>query len=965
MLVRVLISLLLIFESIFMLGQQYATQLVKFDENDGFKAANYIGDVKSDSEGNIWIVDFNQVNKYDGISFKTVKPGKVNHNALLRFIEGVNGQKMVLDYSGLFYFIEGDTLKPYEYNEKLKELNIGSVYTDVFLDRDDRLHISYKNTGYIIVDEGEITRPLSKISSKLKGEVIILKKDGSCFVSFTTEKRKLAEKIYVLNEDLSVLDSIPIHKKEYTYPNSKTNWKNGRMYYSNGFGNYYVISKDGKITEQEFEHPIINLYLDSYDNLWVSTFEKGLYRLNARNLSQKRLLFPKTTSVLSQEDLEGGLWVYSYEEGLMLMPYPNYEYLNKSVDSGLLNKVSCLGFEDENLLITHSGKSIIKYNLATLEIDSIKTPTDSKLVIESIFKDSKSNILWLSQRGKLYYLINGVWKSFQTNKIPDFSSRSRVQIIGYDSDTDCNIAICDNRYFLFRDTTIKYVSPQFEDKVFTVCKVDNKTYVSTFSGVFLQEGERVSSLENKFPALKERAHSITVFNDQIFFAIKNRGLYSLKDEILSRITYNGLPIENALVFKRNEDSLWYFSNQGSFLLERNGTVSTFERLPKMVSSSIISNKYGVFWATLKKGVFYSPFKGILKNKLNPVYLKLNSIVINGESQIIEDSSFQVTYSRSFVQVNYQAITFKDWPVTYRYKMEGLNEAWMISSEKSIQFTNLPIGDYKFQLQAKLGEQVWSNPIQVKFVVLPPFWRKWWFILISTLAISLFIYWIISYRFRIIKREKDLVIDKLKAEQRALRAQMDPHFVFNVVASAQYLVMKEENDKAIEFLNMFSRLMRSILDHSNSNLISLEQEIKFLEDYIRLEHFRLEKSFSYTLNIDPIKSKLLTAVPPFIIQPFIENAIHHGLKNKEGEKDLYLEFRIEKGYLIVEVRDTGIGRENAGKFISEEKRKRKSHGIRIIKERLELHNNRKQDNIIYTDPIEGGTHVTVKIKLDQK
>ena len=226
------------------------------------------------------------------------------------------------------------------------------------------------------------------------------------------------------------------------------------------------------------------------------------------------------------------------------------------------------------------------------------------------------------------------------------------------------------------------------------------------------------------------------------------------------------------------------------------------------------------------------------------------------------------------------------------------------------------------------------------------------------------YWLISYRFRIIKREKDLVIDKLKAEQRALRAQMDPHFVFNVVASAQYLVMKEENEKAIEFLNMFSRLMRGILDHSNSNFISLDQEIKFLKDYIDLERFRLEKSFKYTLEIDQVKSNAQIQVPPFIIQPFIENAIHHGLKNKEGEKTLHVKFWFEKGFLVIEIKDSGIGRKNAGKFISEEKRRRKSHGIRIIKERLELHNNRKQGNIIYTDSENEGTVVLVKIKLNQ-
>lgn len=949
--------------SLVALAQNYPTPIVKFDENDGFKTSNYIGDVKADSEGNIWVVNFNQVSRYDGISFKEIKPGRTNHNALLRFIEGYGGQKAIIDYSGLLYFVENDTLRPYQYNSILKGLNSTSGFTDLYIDSLDRLHISYNRTGYLIIEDGEVIRPLEQIEKQIQGEVIILRDNGECFLSFTTKGKRQAQKIFVLNENLEVLDSIDTQKKEYNYPNSKTSWRNGYMYYSNGLGNLFRINRNGKIEEIEFEHPIVNLFYDSYNKLWISTFEHGVYQGKGETVDYSQVYFPKTTSVVSEQDIEGGLWVFSYEEGLMLMPYPNYTYINQSINPNLLSNVSSLAFSGKNLLMAHSGKSIFTYNLESKKVDSISAPIIQGKLVESMYKDSLSGIFWFSQRGKLFYRTNETWTSFQTSKIPGFNSRSEVKIIGYDQNTNCNIAIFDKRYFLFRDTLIKYVSPEFEDEVFTLLKQDNQTYVSTYAGVFVQQGESITGLEKRFPVLKERAHSITEFDGQVLIAIKNGGLYSLKKDELKPLLFQGLPIENAYVIKVSEDSLWCFASQGSFLFQKGGTISGYEKLPEMVSASEVGNEHGFFWSTWNKGVFYTPFSAIMQNKLKPVRLKINDIRINGVQQSLSDGSFEVSYNKNFVQIAYQPLTYKNWPVVYRYKMTGLNDEWISSTEKVVQFTALPIGEYQFQLQAKMGDQIWSEPIQFKFVVHPPIWREWWFIALSVLTFCLIVYWAIAYRFKIIKREKDLVIDKLKAEQRALRAQMDPHFVFNVVASAQYLVMKEENEKAIEFLNMFSRLMRSILDHSNSNLISLEQEIKFLDDYISLERFRLEKSFDYQIDKAAISDKLNKAIPPFIIQPFIENAIHHGLKNKEGEKNLNIDFQIVKNYLLVHIIDNGIGRKNAGKFISEEKRKRKSHGIRIIRERLELHNDKKQGNVIYRDPESGGTEVTIKIKLD--
>mgnify|MGYP001595009734 FL=1 len=205
---------------------------------------------------------------------------------------------------------------------------------------------------------------------------------------------------------------------KFNYPSSKTGWQNGVFYYSNGRGNYYEINKLGQIKLREFKEPIINLLSDRYGSLWISIFEKGLYRLAGPNNQKEIHFFTNTTTVLAAEDLEGGLWAHSYEEGLLFFPYPNYFYINSQTDQLLPDNVNALGQEKEIILIASSSGELVRYNYITEKAESIALPTTKFGVTTSIFKDSLSNVLWLSKRGKLFYHVDGFWQSFKTKKLP-------------------------------------------------------------------------------------------------------------------------------------------------------------------------------------------------------------------------------------------------------------------------------------------------------------------------------------------------------------------------------------------------------------------------------------------------------------------------------------------------------------------------------------------------------------------
>ncbi len=186
----------------------------------------------------------------------------------------------------------------------------------------------------------------------------------------------------------------------------------------------------------------------------------------------------------------------------------------------------------------------------------------------------------------------------------------------------------------------------------------------------------------------------------------------------------------------------------------------------------------------------------------------------------------------------------------------------------------------------------------------------------------------------------LEIGKKVAETRlmALRAQMNPHFIFNSLNSIQECIVKEKVEEAHTYLSRFSRLLRMVIDYSEKSLISLDQEIQFLNLYLGLESLRFGQSFTYSIQVDPSLDGEETLVPSLLIQPFVENAIWHGLLHKNGDRKLYVSFiQRDQLHLVCVVEDNGIGRIRAaeikaGKFDSAQ---HESKGMRISQERIDL------------------------------
>ena len=405
------------------------------------------------------------------------------------------------------------------------------------------------------------------------------------------------------------------------------------------------------------------------------------------------------------------------------------------------------------------------------------------------------------------------------------------------------------------------------------------------------------------------------------------------------------------VFKDSVKNIWLSSEQG--LYRYNPPRQSLELFDN--SDNLQNNHYsfGQLFRSKSGNVLLPGFNGIsyfipekipLQNDSLKVFV-MNVTVNRDDSSYRINKTSSFNYSQNALAIDFIApYFFNGGKVKYRYMLKGIDKEWITTgSNTSVRFNSLAPGHYIFNVAASLNGKDWFDAKQpFSFVIHPPFWQRWWFralvvVLAGMLAFGTGRKAISKLKEREkLKREYERKIAEV--EMSSLRAQMNPHFMFNSLNSINNFILKNDPDNASGYLTKFSRLMRLILDNSRSEWVLFENELKALELYIELEVLRFDNAFDYSIEIAPDVDAAFVLVPPMIIQPYVENAIWHGLLHRK-ETGGKLDIRVwkNKEALKIEIADNGIGREEAKKRKSKTATRQKSHGMQITAQRLDIIN----------------------------
>ncbi len=356
-------------------------------------------------------------------------------------------------------------------------------------------------------------------------------------------------------------------------------------------------------------------------------------------------------------------------------------------------------------------------------------------------------------------------------------------------------------------------------------------------------------------------------------------------------------------------------------------------------------------------------------------------------------TIDLNYDQNFFAVGFSALSyFQSERNQYAYQLVGFNKDWVLCGNKPLAvFSNVSPGSYQFQVKGSNNDGVWSDIKTMSIHIIPPFWQTWWF---RAFAFTLLISVVIAlYRFQVERRTLKARLESEEAKRRqieaelnekeaafqlkisqtemsALRSQMNPHFIFNCLNSIQYFTAQNDAEKASNYLTKFSRLIRLVLENSKSERVTLTNELETLRLYIEMEAMRFQQKVSYAIEVATEIDTDSIQIPPLLLQPFVENAIWHGLMHKEEGGTVQVSVQQTQDNLLhVEIIDDGVGRQQAAEYKSKSATQNKSFGMKLTAERIELINQlyhtKTQVNVVDLIDENGkakGTRVTIYIPI---
>ncbi len=352
--------------------------------------------------------------------------------------------------------------------------------------------------------------------------------------------------------------------------------------------------------------------------------------------------------------------------------------------------------------------------------------------------------------------------------------------------------------------------------------------------------------------------------------------------------------------------------------------------------------------------------------IHDIYIK-ELLIPNFRVEYPVKSNLELKHNQNSIYVKWTPIYYGYHDdIEYSYSLDDDREHWIdIGSSGSMTLSNLSPGNFTLLVKATAFDNIIEKKL-LNFNITAPWWKRWWFLSLIAIIGIVLIYLFNRFRVNQISLRSKHEQEMVEMELNVLRAQMNPHFIFNSLNSIKRLIQKRDSENAIEYLMHFSLMIRQILSNSDKKLISLENEIDFLKRYLEIEKLRFGNKFDYYINIDKNIDLSEIQIPPLILQPFLENSLWHGIMNKKDKGSLNLTIKDYSDYIQIDIDDDGIGRKKA-KEISENKiTGNKSKGFKISKKRSILSKKLYAYDIdieiidkIYNN-IAKGTRIVVKI-----
>ena len=748
---------------------------------------------------------------------------------------------------------------------------------------------------------------------------------------------------------------------------------------------------------------------DSKKRFWVASESDGLQLITAGDSTHCKFIYKRPlVSLISQisEDRDGNIWAADYG-GLVRITEKGYKiYTSPQIDiSHAIRNIfqppggPILVNDGTLTLQSYKGDSFTKRKLS---LDPRSNLPNNELLIDKYAFDDKSTY-W-------YYLRGFALAVQKDNKIVE-----QTKALSPLGDQAFDVMFDNYRKKIIVAVRTQQFPCQYNDSVYSPLPVANKIDVPgnimklhqclNQSILFANDKGAVYSIDKgNGCALQLEEFNLTGMiagfcNDpsgDIWIVYYGRGLRRycwrngslvFKEQIRKE---NGLP--NDYVFSLCFDdlgNLWAATSAGLAVLSKTNQgsytiVTTFYGPDLQFENSealkLAKDREGYIWlSSLQNVIRFDPRSVAHLRPTSPV-VQIENINLNLQQtnwSLYSDSlsgifqlpvSPRLPYYKNTFGIYFKGVSSSGTDgIKYSYKLESLDTGWSPpSSENFVSFVKLPPGRYVFKVKAQLLNTNWSAPATLAFEIKKPFWETWWFRLAVILMAATFIFLIFRYRLKQLKTKTDMRNELREMEVKAFKLQMNPHFIHNALNSIQSLVINNKTSEASAYISKFAKLLRQVLENSEKNLITLDKELYSLQLYVDLEKLRMNMDVDYNVQVEETIIETGTRIPPLILQPFVENALWHGLSKKEGSKKITLKITGKPGWLICEITDNGIGRRKANESYETFPEGHLSKAVNIIHHRLiDFNQSPDVEPVSFIDREENGkpagTTVVVRVK----
>jgi ligand-binding sensor domain-containing protein len=680
---------------------------------------------------------------------------------------------------------------------------------------------------------------------------------------------------------------------------------------SNGEGVFAIDSSMNVVSDVFMKNKNVGgICVDNASNYWFSTLGEGVFFLNSSLIKSYKLV---------ESDLARKVYSFAFDSKGDI--YVGYE-------KGIVEKY-------------HEGERVLSSNLSTM---NLRSNVVKKILIhkndEPVYVLENQVVFPEPEKNKKY--------PFKIGAIKDAELLSNDKLVLV------------SRGFVLKESDSGFDTIRYTNRYTTCSSGSSKLfYFSSIDSLFRFENNKIVSDARHIVAEHGRIVDLCFANDNsLWVCTYNNGVRVLMQDTV--ITFN---ISNGLLSNQCR-SLYYEGNGHMWVVTDKGLskISVVNDDPKQYKVLSITINDGLpselirqvlklqdtLWIATDKGLAYFSEKQLKSRTEIPIYI--NSVLVNG---VISDTSI-FAYDENRITFNFSAISFSSGKqIRFKYFMKGLNDKWTETDQRTVEFGSLEPGNYTFIVLAidKNGNES-IKPASFTFSVSPPFWKRLGFQIVAVNSGLLLLVIGIKGRIKRVSKtvhEKQLVNRQLaEFKLEAVRAQMNPHFIFNCLNAIQHFNVSHDFDSAQQYLSDFAFLIRKTLYLSKRDFISLEEEIEFLEAYLKLEKLRFEDHFNSVIEVDPQLNPSDVLVPSLLIQPFIENAINHGLKflkNKNGE--LKVSFLKMNDALEVIITDNGIGMEHARRFKESKLSTHFSQGMALASGRIEVINKIYKSSISFS------------------